>query len=209
MNNKWIKMAGVAAAVAGLVSTVQAVPTLTLSDNLGNTVNGVPIAPGTLNFTGAVGNWFLNVTTGSQGGTAISPTLDLNTVNHYNGNGTGSILTITYTVDNLGPFAGGVLNDVGGTENGVNDTFVVLVNGVPVTSQSFTGTPFSGSASGLATVGAGSTITIRETFTARPGRDQITSSDDRVSLVPDGGTTVMLLGAALSGFALIRRKLTA
>ena len=208
-------IAGVAAALLGFSATVQAVPILTLADNNGNTVS-VNAVGGMANYNGALGNWNINVSTGIANGTPTSPSLDLNSINQYVGGvgALGSILTITFTTDNLGPLAGGYFNAKGGTINGVSDAFSVLVNGVLLgtSPQSFSITPFSGSTSGAINAGAGSTITLQAVFTAtgigtRVSPDQ-TSFDDHLT-VPDGGATVMLLGAALSVVGLLRKKLIA
>jgi hypothetical protein len=50
-------------------------------------------------------------------------------------------------------------------------------------------------------------LTLEDTIS---GRDvNISSLDTSLSTVPDGGTTAMLLGAGLSGLALLKRKLVA
>lgn len=71
---------------------------------------------------------------------------------------------------------------------------VVLAGTVTSTNPSFSATAFSG------------------TFqVANPSANGLTTFTERLSFnsVPDGGTTVLLLGSALSGLALLRRKLVA
>ncbi len=46
------------------------------------------------------------------------------------------------------------------------------------------------------------------TFTANQGGGTFSFSSSNAAIVPDGGTTLMLLGGALSGLGLLRRKLT-
>lgn len=75
----------------------------------------------------------------------------------------------------------------------MNGVLTIILNG-SVSGNNFDVTPFSG------------TVTIHGT----PGTASVTFSDNfSFNPVPDGGTTVLLLGAALSGLALARRKLKA
>jgi hypothetical protein len=208
MKNKMKIMAGVAAALIGFSAAVQAVPVLTLSDGT-HTVTGTLSGSSDV-YVGSVGNWTVNVATGLSIGTAAQPVIDLNDTSLWGG-GSGNVLTITWTVDALGPFAGAYLEAIGGTENGTSDAFSVLLNGVLVSGsvQSYTGTPFSGTSAGsLVAGGSGNTITLQAILTASGGAGSQTSFDDHLN-VPDGGATVMLLGAALSAVGLLRRKLTA
>jgi hypothetical protein len=206
MKNKLTTMAGVAAALIGFSATVQAVPTLTLSDNIGDSVS-VNATGGVASYNGAVGEWTVNVSTGIANGTTTFPVIDLNSVDQFS-SGLGNILTITFTDDNLGPLASTYLDAVGGTENGTADVFGVMVNGVLLSSsiQSFSGTPFSGTASGAISGSFPTTLTIGAQLTASAGGQ--TSFDDHLT-VPDGGATVMMLGAALSAIGLLRKKMIA
>jgi hypothetical protein len=205
--NKWLAILGVGSAML-LSQQAQAIPTgtLTLSDNNGNTTGAIATSGGVATYNGILGNWDINVSTGIGGGTASFPTLDLNSVDRFT-SGLGNVLTITFTLNAVGPLAGTIYNGVGGTASGTSDVFQVLVNGVPVTtSLAFNSNPFSGSqSSGLVTGALPSTISIVATLTANPGG--ITSFDDNASFAPDGGATVMLLGAALSGLCLFRKKI--
>ncbi len=75
----------------------------------------------------------------------------------------------------------------------VNGVLTIILNG-SVSGNGFDVTPFSG------------TVMIHST----PGTAGVIFSDNfSFNTVPDGGTTVLLLGAALSGLALAKRKLKA
>jgi hypothetical protein len=75
----------------------------------------------------------------------------------------------------------------------VSGVLTIILNG-SVSGNNFDVTPFSG------------TVTIH----GIPGTAGTTFSDNfSFNPVPDGGTTVLLLGAALSGVALVKRKLKA
>jgi hypothetical protein len=205
--NKWLAILGVGAAML-LSQQAQAIPTgtLTLSDNNGNTTGPIATSAGVASFNGGVGFWNVNVSTGIGGGTTSFPTLDLNSIDNFLGGVVGNVLTINFTLTGLGPLSGGIFNGVGGTANGVSDVFQVLINGVPVTtSVAYNTNPFSGAQQGSATGGFPSTVSIVATLTGG-ANGGLTSFDDNAS-VPDGGTTVMLLGAAFSGLCLFRKKI--
>ena len=206
MKNKWLILVG--AVVMTGYSTVQAVPILTLADNNGHSVS-VNAVGGVASYVGGLGNWAVNIAGGLVNGTGSQPILDLSDNSTFS-SAPGNVLTVTWTVDGLGPLAGSYINDVGGTLNGVTDVFSVLLNGVLVagSSQSFSTTPFSGSITdALTAAGTANTVTLRAVLTAGTGGQ--TSFDDHFNPVPDGGATVMLLGTALSAFGLLRKKLTA
>lgn len=203
-------IAGVAAALIGFSATVQAVPILTLTDSLGNTTG--PIAAngaGLATYNGALGNWSINVAAGLSTGSATLPVIDLSDNSVFTA-GRGNILTITWVVDNLGPLAGLFKNDVGGTLNGTTDAFSVLLNNVLLGSTlSFNATPFSGSqTASINAAGNANTVTLTAVLTAQDG-GQTSFNDHWNANLPDGGATVMLLGAALTAMGLLRRKLIA
>ncbi len=203
---KWLSLVGAASLVA---STVQAIPTLVLTDSLGNSVT-VSSASGVVGYNGALGNWDINVTTGiasppGPGGSPSFPILDLNSINAYSGSGAGNVLTITFYDDFLGPFAGSLNNSVGGTESG-STTFTTLVDGTAYTTQSFNTASFSDDTFSGVNTNFPAVLGIQAVITSDSGTYQITSFDDHLS-VPDGGSTLVLLGLALSGLGLtVARK---
>ena len=207
MKNKLTLMAGVAAALVGLCATTQAGPVLTLSDGVNTVSVNTPGGGGNYTYNGAVGAWNINVATGVSSGTATLPQLDLNDVSYFS-SGENNTLTITWTVDGLGPLGGNFNAEVGGTLSGMTDQFSMLLNGSQVggTLTYFT-SPFAGTLSGNATAGGNdNSLTLKAVLTAKDGAS---SSFDYSVRVPDGGTTVLLLGAALSAIGLLRRKLAA
>jgi hypothetical protein len=203
---KWLAVVGTGLMFLTLQAQAVLTGTLTLADNNGNAIT-VNTAGGVASYNGAVGNWDINVSTGIGSGTSTSPILDLNSINDFLG-GAGNVLKITFTVTGIGPLTGLGLNDVGGTLNGISDIFNVLVNGVAVSSLSFNSTPFAGSALPNLASGAGSTLSLQAILTGS-ANGGLTSFDTHLNLVPDGGATVMLLGAALSGLCLFRKKIMA
>ena len=210
MKNKMKMMAGVAAALVGFSATVQAVPTLTLSDNNGHTTGAIAAVGGDASFVGSLGGWTFNVAAGTSTGPGAQPVIDLSDNSTWGGGSVGNVITITWTVDNLGPLTGAYLEAIGGTLNGTGDSFSVLLNGVllPGSTLAWTTTPFSGTKAGPLNGSLPSTLTLVAVLTAPIGTGAQTSFDDNLT-VPDGGATVMLLGAALSAVGLLRRKLTA
>lgn len=200
-------MAAVVAAFAGTCVSVQAIPigTLTVSDNAGDAWSSTTAADGVVTFDGSLGNWSINVTTGIENGSPTIPYLDLNSVDAYFSGGAGNVLTINFTYASLGPVTGGFVDTIGGTENGTSDQFQVFVNGNLVDSASentagFTST-LAGSAAGATSIGV-SAVLIADTS----GFTTATSFDDQLA-VPDGGTTVDLLGLGLAGCAFLNRKM--
>jgi hypothetical protein len=212
MKNKMKMMAGVAAALIGLSATVQAVPTatLTLSDNNGDTTGPIAAVGGDASFVGSLGGWTFNVAAGTSTGPGTQPIIDLSDNSTWGGGSVGNVITITWTVSNLGPLTGAYLESIGGTLNGTSDSFSVLLNGVllPGSTLAWSSTPFSGTATGPLSGSLPSSITLQAVLTAPKGTGAQTSFDDNLT-VPDGGATVMLLGAALSAVGLLRRKLAA
>lgn len=194
MKNKIIKLAGIAVASVALAQTVQA-----------NPITGV------IGFTGTYAQ------VGGDNGT-------LNTATSF----TLSDVSIVQS-QTLGSFANGSLvNFISSVSltpatsllpnvqlwqvlaGGTTYTFTVntesLVNDA-ATSVSFTGT---GTISDNNNDTTGGTYTLGFTDAVGGGDVSFTfTGNSGTSTVPDGGTTVLLLGAALSGLALVKRKMTA
>jgi hypothetical protein len=189
--------------VAGFACSSHADAILTLSDGI-HTVS-VDTTTGFANYNGAIGDWSINVTTGIAGGTSTQPILDLNSIDLYTGSGPGKLI-ITWTQNGLGPLLGTGVNQVGGTlYSGVSGNFQMLLNGTSISSMDFSSSPFAGSASGdLA--GASGTLGLQATLTANASGMISFDSQATVSSVPDGGTTVALLGFAIVGVEGLRRR---
>jgi VPDSG-CTERM motif len=212
MKNKWTMMAGVAVALLGVSTTVQAVPYLQLSDNNGHTTGQIIASGGTAAYVGALGNWTVNIAGGIQTGTGSSPILDLSDNSLFSNDPlkqAGNQLTVIWYVDSLGPLSGSFINNIGGTENGVTDVFSVILNGTQI-GGTLTGNTAAfalSQTSAITAAGNGNYIELEAVLTAGSGGQS--SFDDHFNSVPDGGATVMLLGAALSVMGLFRKKLIA
>ena len=120
----------------------------------------------------------------------------------FSGSTIGNVLTIEFTMSDVGPLTGSFKNNATALVNGVTVTFDVLLNGSPVSVP--TGVS-SGPTTGLTSMG------ILVTLTAPTGSGLAKISDTLTDppSVPDGGTTVLLLGAALCALGLFRKKMLA
>ena len=210
--NKYLKFSLIAAAALALAGRVSAVPTLMISDGTttytiaDGAVGDANGSTDAVTFIGTVGVWTVNVTTGIVSGTNQLPTLDLNSVDMSSGAGT---LYIYFSADGFGPSSGGVTASVGGTTSGTTSFKTaysasdLLFRGSLLTGQTFTGPAFSGTAgSAIAVEGLYSLTELAVITHTGSG----TTSFDMTVSVPDSGTTVMLLGAALTALGLFARS---
>jgi hypothetical protein len=203
-----------------------AIPTLKLSDGVttvivGDGSGGDLSAPvGSVTFIGVIGTWIVNVSTGISDpilGSPTDPHMDLNSVN-VNVSGGAGTLTIWFSDDFFGPTSQSMDASIGGTINlapGSTLNYTTYASGTnalfaetsPLTSQSFTAGSFSGDASGsfpTSPFPAPYSLTQKvEINHSAQGSTSFNASQQ----VPDGGTTVALLGFALLGVEGLRRKL--
>jgi hypothetical protein len=187
MKNKWIMIAGVITAMA--VTSVQAIPIvggISLSGDY--TVN----AGGNLN-TATAFLTFTGVEVTSMGGSYVGSGVTLTTPG-----------SVTMNIFSFNPFPALGLSPLWTTVSGTLASFDLL--------------------SLISVVQGGDALTLRGTgmlylagydatpgswlFTANQGGGSFSFSSSNSS-IPDGGSTVMLLGAALSALALLRKKLIA
>lgn len=213
-----ITMAAAGALIAG-ATVVKANPELELISGA-NTITLTALNPtGQLTFIGSVGNWTLNVTTGENDlGGPNTPIIDVNSVDTATGY-KGALLPLEilysaggYTTD------GSVIGSIGGTTT------------TTVSDQQFLGWsafdearlltsigPLSGGIGdlfgGYAYGSTGATdrpywLTEVITIGGATGGTQSSSFDAR-SAVPDGGTTMVLLGSALACLGAIRSRRSA
>ncbi|PYK92353.1 MAG: hypothetical protein DME40_04910 [Verrucomicrobia bacterium] len=203
-----IIVAGLAVLTCGcLVQSVNAIPTLTLSDGTttivvtdGSALDSSTLA-GAVTFNGALGtNFILNVSTGLTKpltGSASAPSIDLNSVDFATGAGT---LTITFSETGFTAFPGILTGDVGGTVGaGGSLTNIVMQNGLDlVTNGPFGPGAFSGSGSAALIDGAPYSLTQTAilTFGAGGGMTSFNAAGTVVG-VPDGGMTLTMLGIGL------------
>lgn len=154
-----------------------------------------PVA-GAILWSGSINGWNLVITTALTkpvSGSATEPNMDLDVTS--SGQGALGNLTVLFTDTDFGPSAGPVETTLGnnGTSTATYAAYYDTGNAQFAETKSLDGSALTGPYS----------ITLSSIFT--PGS---ISSDQRVT-VPDGGATVMLLGAALSGIGLLRKKLIA
>jgi hypothetical protein len=193
---KMIKLAGVAAVALVLVQSVQAIP---VTGAIGFT-GAVQFNTSSAGTAAAVTTWVNPMVTLDSGSFSIIPLTTAATFSAavWNFVTTSPTLPFFWTVSNGTSGFQFVLNSSGITAQGPG---FVVVNG--------TGTV---TATGANPLGYTAT-TLSWSFTSQDpasthNPDQWTFSASANS-VPDGGATVMLLGIALSGVALLRKKLTA
>lgn len=167
------------------------------------------------------------------GGTAELPSMDVSIEATYVGTGgAGSTLSIYFGSDGFGPSSASFISHLTGnvtTGTGLGVTYntydttgsavPTVANPIPVGAHGLTAsgsvlpTPNSGPGGSYSSLLTGGPITmssysLEEVITisgASSGSGY--SLDASLTAVPDGGMTLMLLGSALSGLALLKKKL--
>ena len=218
IRSKWV-LPLVAAGVLGLASAPSAhgVPTLSISDGLGHTLN-LSSSLGGFTYTGTLGKFSLNITSGVTTGDALLPGLN------FSATGTG-ILTISLSNTSFGTLAGSISSQISGQTSGISGfaTFTDAGNRLFGTSTLLsTGGPFRGafSRNASATYPVPGPFSLTERIvivqsvfgTTSFGtlvRDPVVVVPVGPVTVPDAGATAPLLGLALLGIGLARRKLMA
>ncbi|MGO9527336.1 MAG: hypothetical protein ACLP0A_07175 [Verrucomicrobiia bacterium] len=214
-----------AAVTVGLVTvgtSTYAIPSLFLSDGVGDTIeisesstlNTASSVPGTVSWSGSLGVWNLNVSTGVSSGTGTSPYFDLNSIDAIipaTSPGVSPAITPSYTLYvwfgdvGLGPTSGNFLATIGGTTVGsvTYNTYAdptgnaLFGQTLGLTSQSFDTTPFSGSQSSGSELLPLPYSWSQEVIITQTGSGA-TSFDATLGVeVPEGGMTLVLLGSSL------------
>jgi hypothetical protein len=216
--SKWV-LPLVAAAGLGLASAPSAhgIPTLSISDGLGHTLN-LSNSSGAFTYAGTLGNFSLNITSGVATGDALLPGLN------FSATGTG-ILTISLSNTSFGTLAGSISSQISGQTSGITAFATFADAGNRLFSIStllskggpFTGGAFSGTAS--ATFPVPGPFSLTEKIVIVQSVRGTTSFGTTIkdppavvvptAVVPDAGATAPLLGLALLGIGLARRKLIA
>ena len=215
--NKLFKYLTLAAAAAGFSTMAYAVPELYIDDTLGHSMlisdNGVGDTNSTIGmigWSGTLGSSVVNVAFGVTYpalGTLASPVMD-STINV-----TGSGKLYAYFVDDgFGPTSGNVIASLGGTtannvrsmvyggnSNVLFDSTILLVDQGPFGPGAFSGTFNGGS------INSPGPYSLRQQVLIDNGTGGVTSVDALLT-VPDAGMTLLLLGAGLTGLAMIGRR---
>jgi hypothetical protein len=224
----------VAAATLGLSGAVVANPilmlqagavTVTIADQQAGPPPDSNPQIGAVTYIGGVGGWTTNVTTG-LGSVVLGgdPHLDLNSVNvsTFPGGGPNAPLEIWFTetgfttgIGNVSAFGG----EIGGTLASmtglgkiewwvyIDTTNVAFGTGTMVAGDSTSSSPFAQSDSGAVYLNGPYSMTLRVRITHPDGNGIATSFNFSAQLVPEPGT-LLLIGAGLIGFALMRRKVS-
>lgn len=201
----------IAVAVATCAISAYAVPTMTIFDGTttvtitdGGAGDSCPDT-GCVVWIGTIGVWNINVDTGLTKPASGTPThldMDLSFVAHSTAAGT---LSITWSDDGYMVSGGGV-DTIGGTTDGsVSDN--VLINGGAVLSLGpFGPGAFSDTTTGTITLNPSDIIALQVNITQSGSG---TTTGDKNLKVPEGGSTLALLGIAMVGLEGLRRKLRA
>ena len=216
--SKWV-LPLVAAGVLGLASAPSAhgVPTLSISDGLGHTLTLTQ--PGGFTYTGTLGNFSLNITSGIANSDALLTGLNFTIT------GTGQ-LTILLSNTGFGTLPGSINSQISGQTSGISAfaTFADAGNRLFGTSKLLSsGGPFRSvfSGNGSAIFSAPGPFSLTEKIVIVQSVFGTTSFGTTVKdpvvvapvgpavTVPDAGATALLLGLALLGIGLARRKLIA
>jgi hypothetical protein len=220
---KRIKLLAMALATMAVTGSALAIPTLIISDGVTSTsltsASGIVVYSNT-SFDGA---WSVVISTGETKpalGSATTPIFDLNIQATSLTSAATHNLTITFSDNGFGPTSGNFQAILSGhlvAGTGQNVTYNTYYDAGNVTGATTTPLTSSGAVpppNYNSTVGGGpvnqSLYSLTQVVTiggAGTGAGGSYSLDASLAGVPDGGTTVMLLGAALSGLALLRRKL--
>lgn len=214
------------AAMLALTGSATAIPTIWVNDN-GGGLSTAPVssASGSVIYSSSDAFWSIVVSTGivsppaAGQGTLASPVMDLQIqATSLNVANAGlHPLTVTLGADGFGPSSGAFLatlsgHAAAGTGQPVTiDTFYSAGDAMPATtSLTSSGSLLNYNGTWMSTgLSLDSPYSLAEVITIQAS-DRVGATyslDGSLTAVPDGGTTVLLLGAALSAIGLIRRKL--
>lgn len=216
---KVFKLAIAVPAVLAVTLPAYAVPTLRLTSGASFTIadqSALDFNPavGVVTFIGTVGVFNINVSTGltkPASGSAVTPYMDLNSINSSTAGGT---ISIEWTEDSFGPPAGSgtFVGAIGGTTAGTVSYNAYLDAGntlfAPTTLIASLG-PFGGPAfSGVGGTGAAlpaGQYSLTQIVNITHGGPGTTSFDAELEL-PDSGLTMVMLGSSLAAMGLFVRS---
>lgn len=209
-------------AVLAIVAAPHAHATPVYTDELELISSGTTVVvtgTGVTSYSGSVGSFSINVTTGityPTQGTLGSPIMDLSSVNVSGGTGS---LEILFSATGFGPTNGKFLDEIGGTVNNQggsisytaydspSNALLAQTNSLgslgPFGAGAFSGTTLSSFLS------LASAYSLTQVVNITHSAGGTSSFDANLSTVPDGGWTVALLGITLGGLEMLRRKLMA
>lgn len=221
-----------ACAVVALASSVYAIPTLVVED--GNpSFNMIQTgASGEVTISTSDGNWSVVVASGTStpplpGGNPSTPVMDLLITATYIGSGGGDPLIVSFANDSFGPTTGSLIGELTGQvvfggfanvgwtiDDGAGSHLPTIANplpgGVSTTSTSLSGPIYDGTLN-AGPIALGNPYTLGEEITLDGTHGSSYNIDASIQAnnetVPDGGTTLVLLGSALSGLGLLKKKL--
>jgi hypothetical protein len=214
--------AALASALIACSTAVNANPMMELVSGGSSTVVTASSATGKVTYDGAIGQWSINVTTGENvlGGSSL-PDIDVNSVDTApKGSFTPPLAGLTIWYTSGGNFGSGpVVGSIGGTTTtSVSDyqylgstafsTTDLLTALGPFTAKSGKTLAFSDSTLGNTGSTQGTYWLTEEIVIGgtRSKAGQSTSFDANTQVVPDGATTMTLLGSAFAGFGLLRPR---
>jgi hypothetical protein len=214
--------AALAGALIASATVASANPMLELVSGSSSTLVTATSAQGKVTYDGAIGQWSINVTTGENvlGGPSL-PDIDVNSIDTApKGSFTPPLASLTIWYTSGGNFGGGpVLGSIGGTTTtSVTDyqylgtaafsTDELLTKLGTFSAKNSNQTAFSGDTLGntgavQGTYWLSEEIVIGGTDSAK---GQSTSFDANSQVVPDGATTITLLGSVFAGLGLLRSR---
>lgn len=211
------------------VPRASATAELFLSDGLGHTALVVATSCGgacaMASFNGALGDWNINVTTGTADPTS-QPIMDLNTIDHHNASAVASTLTIAWTNDTFVPtnpaVPQGFQLNIGGTVGahgtvtaslfgGNSDTLFDTSNQIGST-LTFTNPPisFGGTEDAYLSSVSPNPFSLTEVATITFGKFAGQGSFDySVDAIPEPAGILLLGTVMLFTVTLVRRKIAA
>lgn len=197
------------AALTGMVAAIALTPSIYANSlelvSGTSTVYGTALGPAETIYVGAVGGWNITVTTGLIAG---ADSIDVNSTD-LSSTGPAAPLYIYWSVPGTFPTGGSVTSEIGGTSSGPGVSFSTYYGATPITSSPTYGAgAFSGTQTGI--TGAGTYTYLEEIIIGGTATGANVSFDASLAVtpnpVPDGGTTLMLLGGAMTGLVAIRSK---